>query len=245
LDVHAIDPRSVARIGAAQHRLCMTVARSGVDSVGTTRAPDLTIIAPGDLKPSELELAVWDLGGQDVRIVGGAEIRWAGSKTLLANLGQLTRRQSVGRNADRAMSMIHLPGGAVTPRVLGKTYSFGFVPYKDPSSAPSHAQQLADIVDVLVEGNGSTLTIEIRQRGSSSPVQKISIRAGSSQGTSKPPVVSFSNLCTSPPQQGVDKEFAALYEAIENPPPVPDRLIPTAISTIAEFPCYALAYFQY
>ena len=241
--VLALDPGEVPELSSGKHHSFMTVARYHVsEKVPSARRHTLAVMAAAaELEDRLTEQAVWDLNGLALKLKGTGTVTWRG-ETLLPDLTRL----STGADGEttlreqRAKAIVEIPYGAVEAKQVGHSLPFTFSPLRDalPEAVPGGLEwvPLADMVEIVIDAGA--LTFEVKNVATpNAPPEAISLTAKDQELI----VVSFSNLCTSPPQRGYDREFAALYEAVENAPAVLDRKVPGAASAMTEIPCFALA----
>jgi len=241
--VLALDPGEVPELASGEHRSFMTVARYHVsEKVPSARRHSLALMAAAaEIEDRLTEQAVWDLNGLALKLKGTGKVTWRG-ETLLPDLTRL----STGADGETtlreqsAKSIVEIPYGAVEAKQVGHALPFTFSRLRDAlaSAVPSGPEwvPLADMVEIVIDAG--ELTFEVKNVATpNAPPDAIAFTARDRELT----VISFSNLCTSAPQRGYDKEFAALYEAVENAPALLDRKVPGAAQAATEIPCFALA----
>jgi hypothetical protein len=222
----AIDMAFNPDLAVPLHRLLVVVPRMNTQTLGTKPA-ELTLFGPTPGADEEAQLLVWDVGGYDVypRITKGGGITLVDWEDV-PDVGEFTR--AAGGKArfsgppDRAtLSRFTLTAGQFRAIQFDPNKKVTFEPFGQDGPRDTPHKPLPDVVDVELELNGPLyLDLERRSDGSRS-----SIGITPSRRPRERLVITVSNLCPRPGST-FDREFAALYEIFDNPPPLRERLIP-------------------
>jgi hypothetical protein len=239
------------------HRLLLAAPRLNVVATRTTLPIDMIVMQPG-ADPDLAEVAVWDIDGMRLtpRVNGG--FRWNapptvvhGSTPALADLGNLSRRplnlehtQQFGDGRPvRAIVDIH--GGFGTLGLIDPAPA-QFLPFKHATTANAEAagpfdELLAEFVDVTVRLPEDARQLEIDVVVPGGPSQVITLQTDATV----PTMVTFSNVCAAAHGR-VDKEFAAAYEVLTQPPDLADRKVPVTVAIGGHLnPCFKSAFIAF
>ena len=236
----AIDPYFVPELGADRHRLLLTAPRASVGA--GTRRPNLGVMPSFDVAPHFLEQAVWDLDGCDVRLPTAGSLTW-GDKRLLPDLSHLTNQTGIfDAELPYVTSVIDVPSGRLVAKRLNPGRGYDFVPVSAPRGGGQFATDgLADVVELELDVEGD-LQLDVAPRTRIPSASQAIVIEGSDRG---PVTLSVSYMCAAGSHLEFDKEFAALYLALKNPPKVADRLVPRAAPVFLETPCLVPALIEY
>lgn len=239
----AIDPQSVPSLGADQHHLLLSVGRSNVRGASTQRA-QFGIMPALDVPPQYLEQVVWQLDGFDLTLPSTQQgLHWSSEKAILPNLTELTEQAArFDASCLRAKSIVEIPTGMVMPRRMGMPWPFDFVPVRAPlGQGMLEKPTLPDMIEVILEVPDDLHIAVIPRAGNSKPAKEVIVKPAKVG----PTIISLSHMCAAGSHLGYDKEFAALYEALENPPAVDERLVPRPALGFSETPCLSPAFIRF
>jgi hypothetical protein len=230
------------------HRLFLTVPRSHVKTLGVRRA-DMTVFEPAKGLDFNAQLFIWDLEGHDAWPVGDRSGFTLAYWDDVPDVGVLASPQypTKGKaapplpfNKDFVDPVKPPPGpvafrvffanGDFTPRKLdfAKKASFEPLGHGEPYEVPT--EDVPDVIDIEVKVDGP-LYLNLRRHVDGAP-SSIAITPAESPSL-EPLVVTVTNLCT---EQGseYDREFAAYYDVLQEPPHPRARLIPYGSPTRQE-----------
>ena len=244
LKVIAIDPSRVSSIGSAPHNIFATALKSQIEPKTDSRRPDFDLMVPiNGVDADAMEQAVWNLVGCEASVAGdGFSWREQPSQEDLPNLRRFGGTGKIVDSGDKVSAIVRITTGVGYPVSLKIRVVSTFVPFGSPDTPTPNAPtgHLADMIEVELKDTAA-IRIEVKGRGGSGTPSAICIRAVNPGETA---VISFSNVCGHVPHVGADKEFAALYEVLETPPPMAERLIPMPAGShpFNDIPCYNAAY---
>jgi hypothetical protein len=217
-------------VGASKHRLVITAPREKTAFDGR-RPPDLMLMAsnvPTNQGITHAEHAVWELEGYNLSIDGDG-FNWTDNHRGLIDFATLNDKKNRvsprirdEKNAPMVTSIIHLTRG-FGACLFGEVVDF--VEFGAPDRPPTPGLKLADAVEVRIDvpsDDAKYVEFRLSSRKSASGDETIRVMADDAATT----FVSISNLCSGVRQGNVDKEFAGLYEVLEQPRPLRERLVP-------------------
>lgn len=241
----ALDPQSVAGLAADEHRLLLSVARQSTRARST--APAIFAVIPAvNLPPHLAEQVIWSLEGFDVKFPDGQSATMSPSTETLPNLSTLTGASGrLDRSFSKSKALVEIPSGEVSAIRMGRPWPHDYVPLRAPTGVGEYGtDDLPDMVEVTLKLTGE-LEIELSKRTATPPlVQKIVV-GPAKDADAGDPIVSISHMCAKGSHLGYDREFAALYEALENAPPLNDRLVPRPALPFSETPCLSPAFIEF
>jgi hypothetical protein len=223
-----------------RHDVLMAAPRSHTKYLGA-RLPDWTTYAMTEKPDVRAQVFVWNLAGHDVSPANtqGPPISLANWE-YVPNVGVLgappTPRQpraarslpfdkrllSAGPTRSVVTSRFSFSSGAFTASAFDAQKKVSFEPLGQGEPQKPPTVTVTDAVDVDVIADGPLyLTVEEREHGTRSSI----VLTPPEAPRLAPVVAVFSNLCTRP-GSNYDREFAAFYDVLMNPPRPRSRLIP-------------------
>jgi hypothetical protein len=224
------------------HRTFVTVPRASVKTRVSSFAT-LSTFAPTERGTALDELFVWDAGGNEVSLAGvGRTPITLSAWGSVPDLGQMTGDHI---NPEMIRGPI-VAGGAVTARfhiLTGAVRAFQFDPLKRVSFEPleelaaqtAQTKPLPDAIEVDLHSEDTLTPICFSLRSQRESTLRSIVVPRPNSDADPPVTISITNLCS---QRGGsstdDREFAAYYDLMTNPPPARKRLVPHTTATPSE-----------
>jgi hypothetical protein len=237
LSALAINTEHCRDVSTPSHCVSMSIPCGRIHPLAS-RPPDFRFLSSASTTPQEdemglIEQGIWHLDDHVAHINGKTPFQW-GDHHLIPEFEALvpSGNKKIATSAAKTLggptaAIIQLRCGTGVARQMVQQ-SVELVKLQDAiEPVKATAVTLADVVEVTVVTTGDPFFIRLCP-GKSTAAGSVAVLTEDD----RPTLVTFSNICTGSTFENFDKEFATLYEVLEEPPRTGDRLVPRRVNAL-------------